>query len=189
MGWNDTYVLNDALESGPLVKESHQPHVFGLEAATPKTVSPHALSALMVGGGAIVVDLTDSRDHRNGHIPASRFAIRANLPGNLDAIPDNAKIVLTSTDGVFAKLAVEDAASGGCDVLVLAGGTKAWADAGLPMATGFKDQLDDPVDVWYRPYDLDEGNEAAMETYLSWEVDLTEQIARDGSTPFPEFPQ
>ena len=88
-----------------------------------------------------------------------------------------------------AGLAAEEAASGGRDVLVLAGGTKAWADAGLPMATGFKDQLDDPVDVWYRPYDLDEGNEAAMETYLSWEVDLTEQIARDGTTRFPEFPQ
>ena len=189
MGWDDVYVLEDGLAGAPLVTGPHQPHIIGLDEAQPNTVEPKELAALMVGGGAIVIDLTDSRDHRNGHIPASRFAIRANLPGNLDAIPDNAKIVLTSTDGVFAKLAVEDAASGGCDVLVLAGGTKAWADAGLPMATGFKDQLDDPVDVWYRPYDLDEGNEAAMETYLSWEVDLTEQIARDGSTRFPEFPQ
>ena len=55
------------------------------------------------------------------------------------------------------------------------------------MAAGFKDPLDDPVDVWYRPYDLDEGNEAAMKTYLSWEVDLTDQIARDGTARFPEF--
>ena len=191
MGWNDTHVLNDALESGPLVKESHQPHVFGLEAATPETVSPHALSALMVGGGAIVVDLTDSRDHRNGHIPGSRFAIRANLPGNLDAIPDaisgGAKIVLTSTDGVLARLAAVDAILSGRDVKVLDGGTGAWADAGLPLATGFKDALDDTVDVWYRPYDLDEGNEEAMETYLTWEVGLSDQIERDGTTRFRNF--
>jgi len=191
MGWNDTYVLNDALESGPLVKESHQPHVFGLEAATPETVSPHSLSALMVGGGAIVVDLTDSRDHRNGHIPGSRFAIRANLPGNLDAIPDaifgGAKIVLTSTDGVLARLAAVDAILSGRDVKVLDGGTGAWADAGLPLATGFKDALDDTVDVWYRPYDLDEGNEEAMETYLTWEVGLSDQIERDGTTRFRNF--
>jgi rhodanese-related sulfurtransferase len=191
MGWNDTYVLNDALESRPLVKESHQPHVFGLEAATPETVSPHALSALMVGGGAIVVDLTDSRDHRNGHIPGSRFAIRANLPGNLDAIPDaisgGGKIVLTSTDGVLARLAAVDAILSGRDVKVLDGGTGAWADAGLPLATGFKDALDDTVDVWYRPYDLDEGNEEAMETYLTWEVGLSDQIERDGTTRFRNF--
>ena len=52
---------------------------------------------------------------------------------------------------------------------------------------GFKDSLDDPIDVWYRPYDLEEGNEEAMQSYLSWEVDLTEQIERDGTTNFPEF--
>ena len=75
----------------------------------------------------------------------------------------------------------------GVGVRVLAGGTAAWAAAGLPMATGFKEQLDDPIDVWYRPYDLDEGNEAAMKTYLSWEVDLTDQIVRDGTARFPEF--
>ena len=87
MGWSDTYVLADALNCGPLVEGPHHPQVFGLGEATPELVSPKDLAALMVGGGAIVVDLTDSRDHRKGHIPASRFAIRANLPGNLDAIP------------------------------------------------------------------------------------------------------
>jgi hypothetical protein len=72
-------------------------------------------------------------------------------------------------------------------VLVLAGGTNSWSDAGLPMVTGFKDALDEPNDVWYRPYDLEEGNEEAMEDYLSWEVDLTEQITRDGTAYFPDF--
>ena len=192
MGWDDVYVLTGGLTGAPLVTGPHQPRVFGLDKAQPQTVEPKELAALMVGGGAIVVDLTDSRDHRKGHIPGARFGIRANLPGNLDAVldsfQDGAKIVLTSPDGVFASLAAEDTAAGGRDVLVLAGGTAAWTNAGLPMASGFKDALDDPVDVWYRPYDLDEGNEAAMQTYLSWEVDLTEQIARDGTTRFPEFP-
>jgi len=70
---------------------------------------------------------------------------------------------------------------------VLDGGTRAWAAADLPLATGLKDSLDDPVDVWYRPYDLDEGNEAAMKAYLSWEVDLTKQIERDGTARFRDF--
>ncbi|NQV83971.1 MAG: thiosulfate sulfurtransferase [Rhodospirillales bacterium] len=189
MGWDDVHVLKDGLEGADLVSGPHQAHIFGLVDACPQTVEPKELAAMMSGGGAIVIDLTDNRDHRRGHIPASRFAIRASLPGNLGAIPDTAKVVLTSPDGVLARLAAADAELSGRDVLVLAGGTAAWVVAGLPMATGFKDQLDEPVDVWYRPYDLDEGNEAAMNTYLSWEVDLTDQIVRDGTTHFPEFPE
>ena len=187
MGWTDVHVLDNALESGDLISGPHLPKIFGFDNTAPELIAPKDLAALMVGGGAIVVDLGDSRTHRGGHIPASRFAIRANLPGNLDAIPDKHKIVLTSPDGVLAALAATDAAGSGRDVLVLRGGTDAWAAADLPLATGFKDNLDDPVDVWYRPYDLEEGNEAAMETYLGWEVDLTKQVMRDGTADFRDF--
>ncbi|NQU61522.1 MAG: thiosulfate sulfurtransferase [Rhodospirillales bacterium] len=191
LGWTDVHVLDDALASGTLVKGPHKPEIFGLDDAAPQTIGAKDLAAMMVGGGAIVVDLTDSREHRKRHIPASRFAIRANLPGNLAgnlaAIPEAAKIVLTSPDGVLAKVAAADAALSGRDVLVLDGGTDAWGEADLPLATGFKDNLDDPVDVWYRPYDLEEGNEAAMKTYLGWEVDLTHQVERDGTSDFRDF--
>ncbi len=184
MGWKDVHVLRDGL-SGPLVEGPHLPKVLGLGGEAPDMVSPKELAALMAGGGAIAVDLALSRSHRAGHIPGSRFAIRANMPENLDPIPENHKIVLTSPDGVLAGLAAVDA--GGREILVLKGGTRAWADAGLPLADGFEDALDAPVDIWVRPYDLDEGNEAAMETYLSWEVDLTAQIERDGTAGFKAF--
>ncbi len=191
MGWKDVHVLKDALSGKALVKGPHGPKVLGLKGVKPDMITPKELAALMVGGGAIAVDLADSRQHRAGHIPGSRFAIRANLAGNLDAIPEKHKIVLTSPDGVLASLAAADveadAGADGREIMVLKGGTGAWADAGLPLADGFKDALDDPVDVWYRPYDLDEGNAAAMETYLSWEVDLTKQIERDGTAWFPSF--
>ncbi len=187
MGWTDVHVLKDGLSGKALAKGPHRPKVLGLEGAAPDMVGPKELAALMVGGGAIAVDLTDSREHKKGHIPGARFAIRANLPGNLGAIPEKHKIVLTSADGILAGLARADAGAGGREILVLKGGTRAWADAGLPLAAGFKDALDEPVDVWYRPYDLDEGNEAAMETYLNWEVDLTTQVERDGTTQFRNF--
>ena len=51
-----------------------------------------------------------------------------------------------------------------------------------------QDALDQPVDIWYRPYDLSEGTEAKMREYLTWEVGLTDAIARDGTTRFREFP-
>ena len=187
MGWDDVHVLKDGLSGADLVTGPHRPHVFGLDGVKPETVSPQELAAQMVGGGAIAVDLADSRDHRRGHVPGSRFAIRANLPGNLDAVADKHRIVLTSPDGVLAALAAAEASSAGRAIKVLEGGTAAWAAVDLPLATGFKDSLDDPVDVWYRPYDLDEGNEAAMETYLSWEVGLSEQIERDASARFRDF--
>ena len=83
--------------------------------------------------------------------------------------------------------AARNAALPGRGIRVLDGGTAAWKAAGLPLAAGFKDPLDDPVDVWYRPYDLDEGNEVAMERYLTWEVGLSQQIERDGTTRFRNF--
>jgi len=188
MGWNDVVVLKDALNAGPLVRGAHSPRVFGLDNANPPALTAKELAARMVGGGAVVVDLADSRSHRLGHVPASRFAIRANMPGNLRPLPENALVVLTSPDGVLARLAAADAKESGRQVRVLEGGSAAWKSAGQPLATGFKDALDPAVDVWYRPYDLSEGTEAKMRQYLTWEVGLTEAIARDGTARFREFP-
>jgi 3-mercaptopyruvate sulfurtransferase SseA len=109
------------------------------------------------------------------------------MPGNLSPLSDKAVIVLTSPDGALARLAAADAGASGAQVKVLSGGTAAWVKAGHPMAKGFKDALDEPKDVWVRPYDLDQGNEAAMQTYLGWEVDLTKQIERDGTANFLDF--
>ena len=67
--------------------------------------------------------------------------------------------------------------------------TAAWVAAGHPLETGFADALDDPNDVRYRPYDLDGPVEDAMHAYLSWEVDLVQQLARDDTTDFKTYPE
>jgi hypothetical protein len=43
---------------------------------------------------------------------------------------------------------------------------------------------DDAVDVWLKPYERSNDTEAAMNAYLSWEVDLLERIKQDGTTRF-----
>ncbi len=146
-----------------------------------------ALAARMIQ--THVVDLGDSLTHRKSHIPASRFAIRANMPENLATLSDDRPIVLTSSDGVIARFAAADLIASGFDreILVLKGGTQAWKDAGLPMTDGFENNLDESVDVWYRPYDMDDAQEGAMKQYLSWEVNLVAQIERDGTTDFKVF--
>jgi rhodanese-related sulfurtransferase len=185
MGWKDVYVLSDGISGETLISGPYQPKILGLEEASSQTIESKELATLMLEKNVYIIDLANSRHYRNGHIPTSHFSLRRKLADNIAKIPDTSRIVLTSPEGISARLAAME--TSGRDVLVLAGGSIAWEKAGLPLATGFKDSLDDPIDVWYRPYDLEEGNEEAMQSYLSWEVDLTEQIERDGTTNFPEF--
>ena len=43
---------------------------------------------------------------------------------------------------------------------------------------------DEPLDVWLKPYERPSDHEAAMNAYLSWEVDLLDRIKQDGTTHF-----
>jgi rhodanese-related sulfurtransferase len=142
--------------------------------------------------GALVIDLDTSLRYRDGHVPGAWFAVRANLgrtiPEMLRQQPA-ARIVLVSLDGEIAALAAAEAeaAAGGLPVAILAGGMKAWREAGKPVETGHTRMADPPTDVWYRPYDFKEDVEAAMRQYLDWEVDLVPQVKRDGDATFEVF--
>ena len=108
-------------------------------------------------------------------------------PGEMLKQQSGAKsIVLVSPDAEIAALAAPEAtkAAGGLKVTILAGGMKAWRDAGLATETGHTRMADPPTDVWYRPYDFKEDVEAAMRQYLDWEVDLVPQVDRDGTATF-----
>ena len=60
------------------------------------------------------------------------------------------------------------------------------ASAGLPVETGLDPQRQtcETNDVWYKPYEHREAVEQAMRDYLSWEINLVEQIERDGDAQF-----
>ena len=119
--------------------------------------------------------------------PYSRRLVRHPLaarPRAFANIPLHGTIVLTSEDGVLAGLAVAEArALTTRPVHWLKGGNAAWAAAGFPLSTDAK-MADEPVDVWLKPYERPDDNEAAMNAYLSWEVDLLERIKRDGTCNF-----
>ncbi len=152
------------------------------------TIEPVALAARMIQTN--VLDVGDSLSHRKGHIPGSRFANRANMPGNLQGLSTDRPLALTSSDGILAAFACADLiAAGFKDVMAVKGGTAAWKAAGLPLKDGFENNLDESADVWYRPYDMDDAQEGAMKQYLSWEVNLVQQIERDGTTNFKAYPE
>ncbi|TMJ31053.1 MAG: thiosulfate sulfurtransferase [Alphaproteobacteria bacterium] len=187
MGWKETYVLDHKPSASELTTKAEPRFPKGFKLPTPKTVSPKDID------GALVIDLDTSLRYRDGHVPSAWFAVRANLgrtiPEMLKQQPQAKRIVLVSPDGEIAALAAPEAqqAADGLPVAILAGGMKAWRDAGLPIETGHTRMADPPTDVWYRPYDFKQDVEAAMRQYLDWEVDLVPQVKRDGSATFAVF--
>src|SRR5262249_61691182 len=67
------------------------------------------------------------------------------------------------------------------------GGNAACHPAGHPFLSADPRMGDEPVDVWLKPYERASGTTAAMNEYLSWEVDLLARIGRDGTTQFLQF--
>jgi rhodanese-related sulfurtransferase len=179
MGW-DVAVLDGGLETARL--ETGTPpartRMFPLAGPEPEAVAPQALAREK---GTMVLDLASSRRHRDGHIPGARFAIRARLEEELALMPPG-PLVVTSEDGVLARFAAAEI--GGRSVRVLAGGTAAWAAAGLPLETGIDQPLSKPDDLSVSARDRPAERERYMREYLAWEIDLVNQIGRDPDRRF-----
>jgi rhodanese-related sulfurtransferase len=177
MGWQDVYVLAEA--SG----EHGEPAPILL--GTPAMDAAIDVSKIIEVDNVTVIDLSTSPHYRRGHIPGAWFAIRGRLDRAFARIgAPRPMIVLTSEDGVLASLAVEEVrALTKIPVYWLKGGNAAWAAAGIPLSTAEK-MADEPLDVWLKPYERPNDNEAAMNAYLSWEIDLLDRVKRDGTTRF-----
>jgi len=176
MGWKEVYVLAEAGTE----KGMPEPALLGTPSAD-KAVEPSAAIAI---DDVTVIDLSSSPNYRRGHIPGAWFSIRSRLDRAFAKIAPTGTVILTSEDGLLAGLAVADAqALTTCPVHWLKGGNAAWNAAGFPLSTAER-MADEPVDVWLKPYERANDNEAAMNAYLSWEVDLLERIKLDGTTHF-----
>ncbi len=184
MGCADVFVLvAQGTETGspapPMLQAATAPEEAAIDCA--------GLAALLARDAATVVDLSMSRDYSRAHIPGAWFAIRTRLDRAFKKIPQSGTIVLTSEDGVLARLAVGEASAlTGAPVLFLAGGNAAWRAAGHPVAAEAK-MADEAVDQWRKPYERSGNAKAMMQEYLDWEVDLLPRIQRDGSLQFERF--
>lgn len=178
-GW-EVFVLEGGLAGR--TEPSRRP---ALPDATPR-VSAKDLAAELAEGRAVVVDLARSIAFRAGHIPGAVWGVRTRLDRLVSRLPTGRRVVVAAPDPALAALAVAE-----LDALVeaptaaLEGGTEAWAAGGFQLAADRTDPPDEAcVDAYLRPYDRNHGVEEAMRAYLSWEVELVEQIARDGDAPF-----
>jgi rhodanese-related sulfurtransferase len=144
---------------------------------------PDVPTARTIPKGAVVIDLARSIDFREGHIPGAIWGLRTRLNAHAAVLKAAKEVVITSPDGVLAAMAVAEAqALTEGRVRALAGGTRAWKG---PLEQNRLIPSDaECIDVHLRAYDRNSGVESAMRAYLSWEVALVNQIARDPSIRF-----
>jgi len=184
MGYADVFVL---VEKGAETGRPALPILQAEPAPDANAIDGAGLAALLSRDAATVIDLATSRDYLREHIPGAWFAIRTRLDRAFKVIPRNGTIVLTSEDGVLAKLAVTEASRlTGASVRYLAGGNAAWRAAGHAFAAEAK-MADEAVDQWRKPYERSGNTRAMMQEYLDWEVDLLPRIERDGTLQFDRF--
>jgi rhodanese-related sulfurtransferase len=183
MGFGEVFLLAEAGD------EPGWPAVPMLENETRRdaAIEAAALADLVSRNAATVLDLALSRNYLAGHIPGAWFAIRTRLARALEKMAVGATLVLTCEDGTLAALAVAEAESLiDRPVRFLQGGNAAWQAAGQPLSTEAK-MADEAVDQWRKPYERSGDSKAAMQEYLTWEVDLFPRIKRDGSLQFERF--
>ena len=99
------------------------------------------------------------------------------------------RIVIFADDIPVAKLALADLAElGEAQLAIVDGGIAAWTAAGYTVVS----TPDNPPDAeridfifWnHNRHDTDEGAARAMRNYLQWELDLPDEIAKDGLSGF-----
>ncbi len=183
MGWDDVYVLKDALkanlETGPGV-----PTLCGFRRAA--TISASELKDRIAHRDVAVLDFASSMEYRIQHVPGAFWGLRSRLEQALSALPSGKTPVLTSPDGVLAHYVADDLSrhEPPVDALVLNGGTAAWIAAGYSTSGGPEYLTSEANDIWYKPYEQASAVREAMQGYLDWEVNLVKQIERDGDASF-----
>ncbi|SDD16001.1 rhodanese-like domain-containing protein [Belnapia rosea] len=185
LGQWEVHVLEDGL-AGPLETGPWRPACPEADAIRPEAVTPAELAGLLDEGGARVVQLSRSIDFREAHIPGALWGVRTRLSALAPRLAGDRPVVVAAPDEATARLAIPELqALVAAPVRLLAGGLAAWREAGLPLAANRRTPEDaDCIDTYLRPYDRNEGVEAAMHEYLSWEIDLVHEVARDGDARF-----
>ncbi len=183
MAW-EVYVLDD-------IQASDLTEIGPWKAPMPTlpsvlSVDPITLSAwLKADSNSLAVDFSTHAHYVKSHIPGSWFALRSQLADALLKLPKVDRYVLTSTPPELATFISEEFKSlCKAEVYVLAGGNKAWVDAGLEIEKGAINLASPPLDRYKRPYEGTSADPAAMQAYLDWEFGLVEQLGKDGTHHF-----
>ena len=188
LGYADAVVLEGGLDGVELVQGPHTPPLPELDETKTTAVEVDELKQRLDKATAVVVDFADGLIYRAGHIPTARWTVRSRIHQLIGFLPPAEVYVATATDEGMGRLAAAEMVKmTSTPIAYLKGGNVAWLDAGLPQDTGMELAVGPVDDVYERPYDREKGIEEAMNLYLDWEIELVNQIERDGTLNLPHF--
>lgn len=204
LGWSDTLVADpDVAADQARLKGTGRDALSPVSgpAARPRLPAVPAVNAaelgrrIAAGRRPTILDLDHSDKYRRrGRIPGSWWGVRSRLDEARSLIgpAEGGQVVLTSADGLVARLAVPEAQAlwPDAEVMALAGGTKAWRHAGLEMdedpARAERRMTTEPDDVWPRPGDRpDSASRSRLEEHLVREKRIADRVADDETVRFP----
>jgi rhodanese-related sulfurtransferase len=98
------------------------------------SVTPQQAQELITNGNFDIVDVREPVEWSSGHLPGSRLVPLQSLRSNPKGALPRDGIIFVCAAGVRSQTAAKVAeANGRTNLYNLAGGTKSWANAGLPL--------------------------------------------------------
>ena len=184
LGWDVAVLDPDWSASVPLA--------HGQDGRAPHEMLPEMLrigvaeAAHWLDAGAAAVAVCTSADYRKAHPEEAVWAIRPRLDRLPQSVLGATRIALFADDEAVGALAASDLAEiAAGPVALVDGGIAAWRAAGRPFAASPDDPPDEErIDYVFWNHDRHAGNQDAMRAYLQWELDLPDEIARDGLAGF-----
>jgi rhodanese-related sulfurtransferase len=86
--------------------------------------------------GIVLVDVREPDEFEQARVPGAKLIPLADVPERVEEIPDDQRVYVICGSGPRSARAVEFLNRQGYDTVNVAGGTKAWLEAGLPVERG-----------------------------------------------------
>jgi rhodanese-related sulfurtransferase len=84
----------------------------------------------------VLVDVREPDEFENFHVPGAQLIPLADVPERIEEIPDDQRVYVICATGARSGRAVEFLNKQGYDTVNVAGGSKAWLEAGHPVEHG-----------------------------------------------------
>jgi len=99
-------------------------------------ISIDALAAALAGGLVPLVDVRQPEEYEAGHVPGAKLIPLADVVARVGEIPDEGPVYVICQTGVRSQRAADYFRNRDIEAYNVAGGTKAWIDAGHEAAYG-----------------------------------------------------
>ena len=86
--------------------------------------------------GAVVIDVRQPAEYEEARVPGATLLPLDEVVERIDEVPESDTIYVICATGARSARAVEFFRARGIDAVNVAGGIRAWLDAGEPVATG-----------------------------------------------------